>query len=133
TRASVKPRILSNHSAGAPSPIRPVALAAAARSGSAFTSSLIFSNWPWSSSACKKLRKSSNAIIHSPEKNSGPAAILASAWHGDVRGQIDPARGLPHGGQCHLPFRDGYKRQASAAPSPRPCVKVRAYFRDGWC
>ena len=46
---------------------------------------------------------------------------------------IDPARGLPHGGQCHLPFRDGYKRQASAAPSPRPCVKVRAYFRDGWC
>ena len=53
TRASVKPRILSNHSAGAPSPIRPVALAAAARSGSAFTSSLIFSNWPWSSSACK--------------------------------------------------------------------------------
>ncbi len=53
TRASVKPRILSNHSAGAPSPIRPVALAAAARSGSAFTSSLIFSNWPWSSSSCK--------------------------------------------------------------------------------
>jgi anthranilate synthase component 1 len=33
----VKPRILSNHSAGAPSPIRPVALAAAARSGSALT------------------------------------------------------------------------------------------------
>ncbi|MBZ3661541.1 hypothetical protein JT306_23610 [Salmonella enterica subsp. enterica serovar Kentucky] len=33
TRASVKPRILSNHSAGAPSPMRPVALAAAARSG----------------------------------------------------------------------------------------------------
>ena len=78
TRASVKPRILSNHSAGAPSPMRPVALAAAARSGSALTSSLIFSSCPWSSSACKNPRKSSKAIMHSPVNIGSPPVNPAS-------------------------------------------------------
>lgn len=81
TRASVKPRILSNHSAGAPSPIRPVALAAAARSGSAFTSSLIFSNWPWSSSSCKSCVNHQMPLFILLRKFR-PAAILASARRG---------------------------------------------------